>query len=891
MFKKFLSVIFIIACTHPLKSFTTPTSDECHGEWVSIDSLGISPLAKETLKNAGISAKELRLWSEEELLRRFNIDRMTLQEGKEALKILFLSPSKDPEDPVNVFKKLGLSKRATKKLIRANILSVEELTSKTEEEVLRRFDIGPQTLREIKEVFKVSGLSFSDRKDLYALGLSPFERFKRLGLSTKTINKLMLTQRIASDENQAEISGDELLDEKKILTIEELTAKTEEELSRRFDIGPKSLHEIKEALKAKGLTLADGTDLYAPGLSPFERFKRLGLSTITARKLIRTQILSIEGLTTKTEEELSRNFDIGSGTLKEIKTTLKEKGLALSDGTDLYAPGLSPFDQFKRLGLSTITAGKLIQARILSIKALTQKTEYELSNIFDIGTVKLKEIKEALKAKGLALSDGTDLYAPGLSPFERFKRLGLSTATSRKLIRAKIRSIKALTKKTENELRNKFDIGISVLKIIKNKLKARGLALSDGKDLYLYAPELSSFEQFQRLGLSTKTINALMKNGEIFSIEELIQATENELNNIFGIGPHAIQEIKDNLAERGLSLPDKKDPYAPELSPFDQFQRLGLSTKTINSLIQYGEITSIRELTSKTESELSNIFGIGLQAVQNIKDALEEQGLSLHDEKDLHAPGLSPFERFKRLGLSAKTINALMQYGEISSIEDLTHRTENELLGVPDIGPQTIRTIKAKLKAQGLSLANGKITNTQRLSAFERFKQLGLSSRIARNLEYVRIFSVRELISRTENELLKIPGIGPDAIQEIKAKLRSKRLKLSDGKDLYAPGLSSFDQFKRLGLSNTFVRNLIHVEILSIEELTDTTEDELSTRFHFSPKFIQKIKEALKNHGLALSDEESFNSSHWSVSLHQPESPSYSASPHTSGTNPGPYKK
>lgn len=339
MFKKFLSVTFIIACAYSLKSFPASTSDKCHGEWVSIDSLNISLFAKKALQNSGVSINELRLWTEEELLWRFNIDRASILEVKGAFKILSLSSSKDPKDPETVFQELGLSVRTARKLIRVNILSPEELTAKTEEELKGRFDIGPETTKEIKEALEAQGQTLSNGKDLNAPGLSPFERFKRLGLSTKTINKLLMGREGVSDnEDLTETEEEEALDQEKILSIEELTAKTEDELKRRFDIGSHAVQEIKKSLKAHGLFLSDGKDLHAPGLSPFDQFKRLGLSTATARKLIRANIFSIKTLTEKTENELKGTFDIGPYSFQQIQEALETHGLSLSAKESFTSP-------------------------------------------------------------------------------------------------------------------------------------------------------------------------------------------------------------------------------------------------------------------------------------------------------------------------------------------------------------------------------------------------------------------------------------------------------------------------------------------------------------------------------------------------------------------------
>ena len=321
MFEKFLAVICVISCIYPLKSSAMPS--RCHGSLISINSLEISREAKTALLNAGLSIRRLSLYTEEELLERFNIDRVSLQEAKDALSSMdssrvFREILKTAE---NVFKSLGLSIRTARRLIREDITSIEELTAHTAEELRRKFDIGPVSVQEIEEVLKTQGLSLSDGRDLNSPGFSSFDRFKQLGLSTKPARKLIR-------EN--------------ITSIEKLTTKTREELLRTFDIGPVSVQEIEEVLEAQGLALSDGKDLNAPGLSPFDQFKRLGLSTKTARKLIGENILSVEKLSELTERELRELFDIGPVSVQEIKTALQEHDLALTSDEYLVTPSWIP---------------------------------------------------------------------------------------------------------------------------------------------------------------------------------------------------------------------------------------------------------------------------------------------------------------------------------------------------------------------------------------------------------------------------------------------------------------------------------------------------------------------------------------------------------------------
>lgn len=62
-----------------------------------------------------------------------------------------------------------------------------------------------------------------------------------------------------------------------------------------------------------------------------------------------------------------------------------------------------------------------------------------------------------------------------------------------------------------------------------------------------------SYTPIEVLNLSPRTLNALI-NGEIGSIEELIRCSSAKLENLRGFGKKAMDEVRDILATRGLSL-------------------------------------------------------------------------------------------------------------------------------------------------------------------------------------------------------------------------------------------------------------------------------------------------------------------------------------------------
>ncbi|RMH54816.1 MAG: DNA-directed RNA polymerase subunit alpha, partial [Deinococcus-Thermus bacterium] len=57
------------------------------------------------------------------------------------------------------------------------------------------------------------------------------------------------------------------------------------------------------------------------------------------------------------------------------------------------------------------------------------------------------------------------------------------------------------------------------------------------------------------LGLSTRVLHNLKEEG-IESVESLLALSERELKRVPGIGERSLQEIKDCLAQHGLTMKD-----------------------------------------------------------------------------------------------------------------------------------------------------------------------------------------------------------------------------------------------------------------------------------------------------------------------------------------------
>lgn len=77
----------------------------------------------------------------------------------------------------------------------------------------------------------------------------------------------------------------------------------------------------------------------------------------------------------------------------------------------------------------------------------------------------------------------------------------------------------------------------------------RGGAQTEGGD----EEGKETYTPIEVLNFSPRTLNALI-NGDIGSVEELVECTEAKLDTLRGFGRKAMNEVKDKLAERGLKL-------------------------------------------------------------------------------------------------------------------------------------------------------------------------------------------------------------------------------------------------------------------------------------------------------------------------------------------------
>ena len=596
-----------------------------------------------------------------------------------------------------------------------------------------------------------------------------------------------------------------------IHTVEKLRSKEPEDLLELPNFSREHLESVEYHLDRSGLSLSGKTPLSS-----------LELSIRSANVVRNAKIYTVEDLISKTPEELLRLPDFSEKSLQEVETALAKRGLSLkgrgSDGLEF-------------LGLSGRVRNTLSRnAKIYTVEDLISKTPEELLRLPDFSKRSLREVEHALAVEGLFLTDSTifslhlsdksekTLHSLGIrtrkdfmsktpeelmnlpelvkkdlrqSPVNNYldsdvSLLDLSQRDEKALREKEIHTVKELLSKTKQELIQLFgNENRALAETIKTALAERNLSLIDLDESIFFLAVPSRF----RIAL------VFLMEAKIKTIAELMSKTENQLIRLFGVERSILVEItKTALAERGLSL--------RELDLNNSINSLDFSIETQEALQAKG-IGTIAELVSKTESELIRVFDFKYGPFLEVKKALDIEALSLSEEPG----GLN--NSINSLGLSA-WIQGILRAGGVYTIKELMSKIKKESLLAPYLGRAHLEDIKT-------ALANylGSIDS------------LGLSSRVLNILRAGELHSIKELSSKTQTELLRMPNMENKDFLEIKAVLIARK-ELGESALPVSETPTSYDEsIDSLGLSERSQEALHEDGILTVKDLVNIIPREL----------------------------------------------------------------
>ncbi|MBI4229899.1 MAG: tetratricopeptide repeat protein [Planctomycetes bacterium] len=152
----------------------------------------------------------------------------------------------------------------------------------------------------------------------------------------------------------------------------------------------------------------------------------------------------------------------------------------------------------------------------------------------------------------------------------------------------------------------------------------------------------------------------------------------------------------------------------------------------------------------------------------------------------------SPITEFE---LSVRSRKCLEQM-QIQTIRDLVQRTEDELLAYKNFGETSLNEIKELLAQRGLSLGmkieerkrtwddilrGEEIPRKEDKLLATPVSEMGLSVRARRALSRLRVFTLGELIQKSEEDLLACRNFGRTSLKEILARLGPMGLSLAKG--------------------------------------------------------------------------------------------------------------
>ena len=486
--------------------------------------------------------------------------------------------------------------------------------------------------------------------------------------------------------------------------------------------------------------------------------QNIGLSQRAVNSLDRGGIKLLNDLSNITEKDFHRIRGLGEKTTNEIIDKMNEYGISFKRDT-LY---------FEELGLSTRAVNSLESHGIKSIYELSNITKADLLEISDLGTKTINEIIEMMKKYEISFKYENDMLYIG--------NIGLSAKAFNILNRQRIGLLSELSNITEKDLYTIRGIGEKIANEIINKMKEHGITFKDDKKL--------ASTMFDVDGKFNSAYDNLIE--EIYGVTGNIQLYSSEkLQEELGVSRSRVEQILKR------ELRSMREPTR---------------TRKIWFIRDFNEIKSNEYVTDEEKSKIDEIEAtldkvcMGeknidakecLDYLKEIKDRIEREKEERekkeerkNEERKKEMGGIC----IEEIGFSEKTYRRLKRYG-INNLKDLFNITEADIKG---LGKKTVDEIKATMGEHGISLSfkgeskidKGNVSKNEDESASieeEREKERGgiciedlgfsFSKRAYNCLKIYGINHLEDLSSITEEEFLKINGLGHKTVDQIKASM------------------------------------------------------------------------------------------------------------------------
>ena len=306
-----------------------------------------------------------------------------------------------------------------------------------------------------------------------------------------------------------------------------------------------------------------------------------------------------------------------------------------------------------------------------------------------------------------------------------------------------------------------------------------GIAVDKKLIRYLFGNNLDSFykECIDTEVCQVKIAEFMIENATNSELTEVgkKEKLEGFIDNNEYLTKEKKSELKEMLIERTREAVKEKifieiEDINPSIHMYDiTIEELDISFHLFNCLKRAG-FNTVGDFIGKSEEDISFVRNLGKKGYYEVIEKLKSMGLELED-------GVMIIKENIEQQIDDKLENMRMQIEEeINSSEVITEEEKESLRKKLDEKYKEIRGVSEKEE-------NANKTDLDKIMEMT-IEELDLSIRAYNGVKRFGINTVKQLASKTENELKKIRNLGPRSVEEMKNKLHSLGLKLKGEEEL-----------------------------------------------------------------------------------------------------------